>query len=102
MLTYQFLDNLYSSTSILLHGFFTASGNLFRQTAEGMALSVLCPLDYKIKRKINKNKFQVFNFYECFKIKKKFTYAHNAIKLLEQNQDDIGITHVKFKHNELL
>ena len=89
--SYQILDNLFTSFKTLLMGFQTASGNLMRQVAEGVAVVILCATNSQIKRK-DKTKTKSFQYYECFKIDKSYARSHNAIRLLENNKEIVRIS----------
>lgn len=87
---YQFFDNLYSSVKIMALGFHVASGNLLRQTAEGLSLAWLLSLNHQIDH-FWKN-IDPFNFYECFRDKKHFAQSYLSITLLEKNKELLDLT----------
>ena len=92
---YQIFDNLFTSFKILLMGFQTASGNLMRQVAEGVAIVILCANTFNIKRTEKKGKkinTKEFYYYNAFKEGKSYAKAHRAIQLLDENKDTIGIS----------
>lgn len=92
---YQILDNLFTSLKTLLLGFQTASGNLMRQVAEGVAVVILFAASSEIERtcvRNGKKKIQRFNYYECFKKDKSYARAHKAISLLESNKEIVQIS----------
>jgi len=89
--SYQILDNLFTSFKTLLMGFQTASGNLMRQVAEGVAVVILCATNSQIKR-TDKKKTKSFLYYECFKKDKSYARSHNAIRLLEINVEIVRIS----------
>lgn len=88
--TYQFLSNLYSSVKLMTLGFHVASGNLLRQTVEGMALSWLLSLNCEIQH--HKKGIERFNFYVSFKDNQPFARSMYSIDLLEKNKDVIGVS----------
>ncbi|MFA6012908.1 MAG: hypothetical protein WC799_23170 [Desulfobacteraceae bacterium] len=90
--TLQFIQNLFSSTKLLLSGYQLASGNLLRQVIEGMAITILCSLKCNIKRKVNNKKFIEFNYYRDFKADKEYARSHKAVSLLSINKDISGVT----------
>ena len=93
--SYQILDNLFTSLKTLLMGFQTASGNLMRQVAEGVAVVILCATSSEIKRNYKRNgkpKTKTFHYYECFKGDKGYARAHMAISLLENNKEVVIIS----------
>ncbi len=94
--TFQFIQNLFSSTKLLLFGYQLASGNLMRQVIEGAAIAILCSLKCKIKRKVNKNEYNEFFYFKSFKEEKDYAKSHKAVNLLVLNKDISGIT----KHGE--
>lgn len=93
--SYQILDNLFTSFKTLLMGFQTASGNLMRQVAEGVAVVILCATNSEIKKEYKKNgktKSEYFHYYKCFKDDKSYARAHMAISLLENNKEIVKIS----------
>lgn len=93
--SYQILDNLFTSLKTLLMGFQTASGNLMRQVAEGVAVVILCATSNEVKRKYKRNgkiKTKCFHYYEAFRSDKRYARAHMAISLLESNRKIANIS----------
>lgn len=88
--SYQFLNNLYSSVKLMSLGFHVASGNLLRQTVEGMALSWLLSLNFEIQH-YRSNQNGSFNFFDSFKANERKAKSMYAIDLLQKNKDLIGI-----------
>ena len=83
--TYQILNNLFISERIFLLGFEVASGNILRQVAEGVAVVVLCSINFEISR-VSKRKQIKFSFFDSFKQDKPFARSNNAIRHLENNR----------------
>lgn len=89
-LTYLLFDNIFSSMKLLIQGFLTPSGNLMRQAIETMAVIILCSTKNDIY--IDRKKTISFNYFNSFYNDEPKAYTHKAIKYLEINMDEIGVT----------
>lgn len=85
MYTYQILDNLFTSVKMLVLGYFSPSGNLWRQVAEGIAIATLCSVKGKVNRQ-QKKRLIPFEYTKALRQNKTFAKAHMAISILELNQ----------------
>lgn len=90
-LTYLILDNLFTSTKLILLGFQTASGNLMRQVVEGIAVVILCSLQKNIKIDTEGNVIER-HYFKSLREKKYYTEPQKAISTLEQNKKNINIS----------
>ena len=89
--TYLILDNLFTSTKLILLGFQTASGNLMRQVVEGIAVVILCSLQEDIKINTEGNVIKRHYFKSLLK-KKYYTEPQKAISTLELNKENIYLS----------
>ncbi|WP_245641727.1 hypothetical protein [Paraburkholderia bannensis] len=87
------LDDLLTSTKLLLTGKFPASGNLMRQVIEGIAISVLCAAEMPVilKRKNKNSKAVTAIYWECFNNSHDLTRGFLAIDQLEWNAETLGV-----------
>jgi hypothetical protein len=95
-LTYLILDNLFTSTKLILLGFQTASGNLMRQVVEGIAVVILCSLQENIKIDTEGNVIER-QYFKSLLGKKYYTEPQKAISTLELNKENINITEYGLK-----
>ena len=91
-LTYLLLDNLLTSVKLFIMGYEIPSGNLMRQVIESVALATLCSLNDKIRIPTKHNKTKDIHFYTSFINHKSEAKSFLALKYLEGNYDNLGIT----------
>lgn len=90
-IVYLTLDNIFSSMKLLISGYQTASGNLYRQSMEGIVLAILCSVKGEVKIKTDKNKHKLIDFYASFLNDSKDTQSHKVVSILEFNHQDLGV-----------
>ncbi|MFZ3114124.1 MAG: hypothetical protein WA133_07495 [Syntrophales bacterium] len=94
---YALVEALYTSVKLLAHGFLTPSGNQFRVALEAMAVSVLLshPGDLLLEKR--PNKWVTRNFYDDFAKENRWTRPHLAIKTLDKNREQLGLSEEAMK-----
>ncbi|MDW7712270.1 MAG: hypothetical protein SCH98_17520 [Deferrisomatales bacterium] len=94
---YALVEALYTSVKLLAHGFLAPSGNQFRVALEAMAVSVLLshPGDLLLEKR--PNKWVSRSFYADFAKDKRWTLPHLAIKTLDKNREQIGLSEQAMK-----
>jgi len=88
---FSLVEALYTSTKLLISGFLSPSGNLFRIALETLSVSILLanPHDVLIP---NKKEPVRRNFFKSYENKEKWTKSHLALNILKTNKSEIGIT----------
>lgn len=85
-------DDLLVSMKLLIAGKMVASGNLMRQSIEGMAISILCSSSEPVKIKKDK----LVNYWELVKSQDKQVKAGNSIGHLELDCDKLCVSRDAF------
>lgn len=87
------LDDLVTSTKLLLTGKFPASGNLMRQVIEGIAISVLCAAETPVvlRRKTKKVTLVKALYWEWLNNAHSLTRGFLAVDQLEWNAQALGV-----------
>lgn len=85
------LDDVLTSTKLLVTGKLLASGNLMRQVVEGMAMVLLCAHDAPLiigKKNVGKKKAQdvIEQYWKALEADGHYAQGHHAIKQLDWNK----------------
>ncbi|WP_244139913.1 hypothetical protein [Burkholderia stabilis] len=91
------LDDVLTSTKLLVTGKLLASGNLMRQVLEGMAMALLCAHDAPLiigKKNVGTKKAQnvVEQYWKALEADGHYAQGHHAIKQLDWNKSALHLT----------
>lgn len=89
-LAFSAIDDILTSTKLLLSGKLMASGNLMRQALEGLAMSILCAHPQIIVAK-SKNTSTTLAYWSRIGTDDKRVFGHRSIELLEWNTTNLGL-----------
>jgi hypothetical protein len=85
------VDDVLTSTKLLISGKLMASGNLMRQAIEGVAVAVLCSSHQKLVAEVRKNKSTTVIYWQRLRDMDDIVETHKALAQLMLNQITLGI-----------